>query len=155
MKVNKEKIKETDISGRGGKEKLILPILPEGYKRVSAALYDFLSPDGKIKIEIKKQQNLQWFDIGKYSNLSEEDLKIIMLFINHKKGKIENIYSIPLGEMLDLLTSDQKYRVWGWTKENIKLCGEQKKKFSTMQVKVQLKVRSTIEKYEKHFERVF
>ena len=109
MKINTKNISEIKIAGRGGKENEALRLLP-GYRRASAPLYDFQSCRGKHRVELKKQQNLQWFDAGKYHNLSKGERDITMLFVVHDGQSICNIYSISLGSMLDILCADKDYK---------------------------------------------
>ena len=147
ISINKEAAATIKIEGRGGKEKEILTTLPNGTFKVDAPLYDF--EWGSLLLEIKKQQNLQWFDIGKYYNLSEHYKKIRMLFYVYKKGVgLINIYLISLGQMLEYLCNDPLYQADGWTWANIKQCHDQKKQFPKMQAKVPLKVKEFAEKYK-------
>ena len=70
-----------------------------------------------------------------------------MAFLMHKEGLIRLIFFVELGEMLDILCADPKWRRHGWTKENIKTCHDQKLKFPSMQAKVKLEVKKFYEKY--------
>jgi len=90
-----------NIDGRGGKEQQLISILP-AWKRVNAPLYDFeySSDQCKYFIEVKKQSNLQWFDSGKYHDLSHAELQIVLMFIIHDKGSITNISLINLDNFL-------------------------------------------------------
>ena len=154
MQIDERVIPSIDVSGRGGKESHLMPLLPD-YKRVNESLFDFISCEGDERLEIKKQANLQWFDVGKYHNLSEADRQIKMTFLLHKGGLIRLIFYIELGEMLDILCADPKWRKHGWTKENIKTCHDQKLKFASMQAKVQLGVKKFYEKYHNKVETVW
>ena len=101
-------VDDIDIGGQfgSGAEQKILPLFCDGTKRIHEKLYDFVQPNG-LKIELKKMENCQWFDICKYHDLTKDDKNIIMLFILHKKGKIDdNLYSITLGEFLDICCND-------------------------------------------------
>ena len=69
LKVDKKALMKANIGGRGGKEKALLPIFKD-LTRVNESLYDCVDSQGQ-KYEFKKQQDLQWFDIRKYSNLSK------------------------------------------------------------------------------------
>ena len=155
MLINKKIINTLNIGGRGGKESVLLPLLPE-YERTSAPLYDFVSShDPSDRIETKKQANCQWFDIGKYYNLSSAECQIKMMFLIHDKGSINLIFFVSLGKMLDLLCSDPEWQKHGWTADNIKTCSELKESFPSMQVKVKLSVKSFYKKYHNHFETVY
>lgn len=78
-------ISSLNVSGRGGSEQVIGSALIPNAERVSAALYDFeVNYKGELhRIEIKKQANDKWFDIGKYHDLSEFDKQVVMLFVLH------------------------------------------------------------------------
>jgi hypothetical protein len=137
-----------NVGGRGGKEKMLAPAFPD-YIFVNEPLYDFQHREDPTDIlEVKKQANCQWFDIGKYHNLSPTQRKIKMTFILHEGGGIQSVFHIPLGDMLDLLCSDPAYRKHGWTQENIEECAVLKRKFPSMQVKVKLAVKTFYKKHQ-------
>jgi len=145
--INKVAAATIRLEGYGGKEKEILTTLPNGTFKVDASLYDF--EWGSLLLEIKKQQDAQWFDVGKYYNLSDRHQKIRMLFYVYKKGVgLINIYLISLGQMLEYLCNDPIYQANGWTWDNIKDCYNQKKKYPKMQTKVPLRVKQFAEKYK-------
>ena len=146
MLIDERVIPSINVGGRGGKESNLVSLFPD-YRRVNESLFDFISCEGDERLEIKKQTNLQWFDVGKYHNLSEDDRQIKMAFLMHKEGLIRLIFFVELGEMLDILCADPKWRRHGWTKENIKTCHDQKLKFPSMQAKVKLEVKKFYEKY--------
>ena len=70
-------IADLRVGGRGGKESVLGPMLC-GWRRVSAALYDYEidTLTDVVRVEVKKQADLQWFDVGKYFNLSPGDRTI-------------------------------------------------------------------------------
>jgi hypothetical protein len=153
--IDESVILNLNIGGRGGKEASLLPLFPD-YKRVSAPLYDFVSSkDSKDRIETKKQANCQWFDVGKYHNLSEEDKNISMMFLVHDKGAIKHIFRVSLGDMLDILCSDSEHQKSGWTFDNVQQCSILKNKYPSMQVKVKLNVKSFYKKYKKQLETLY
>ncbi len=154
MNLNKNAIAKVNVGGRGGKEGIFAPVLTE-YRRVSESLYDFVHVKDSSKVEIKKQQNLQWFDAGKYHDLTVDQKNIMMMFVNHVKGSVKSIYTISLGEFIDTLCSDSSYQEDGWTKENIKACHVQKIAFPRMQVKVPLKVLDFVERYPNQVSKVY
>jgi hypothetical protein len=94
-----------NLSGRGGKESIIGSLLPErlGWSRCKEPndkrLADYINRNG-LSVEVKKQDNAQWFDVGKYYNLSDADREIIMLFVNHFKGSVIELAAIRLGGFL-------------------------------------------------------
>lgn len=146
-------VDDIDIGGRfgSGAEKKILPLFCHGTIRKHEKLYDFVQPNG-LKIELKKMADQQWFDIGKYYNLSQDEKEIIMLFILHVDGKINNkLYSIKLGDFLNICCNDDDLNKWGWDWENIKICWNQKQKYKNFQTKALIKVKDFIKKYEDKF----
>ena len=155
MIIDEKVVLGLNIGGRGGKEASLLPLFPD-YERVSAPLYDFVnSKDSKDRIETKKQANCQWFDIGKYHDLSEDDKGISMMFLVHDKGTIKHIFRVSLGNLLDILCSDPEHQKSGWTFDNIEQCSILKSKYPSMQVKVKLNVKSLYKKYEKQLETLY
>ena len=155
MNLNKNQIDKINVGGRGGKEGIFAPVLTE-YKRVSESLYDFVHvKNNSKKIEIKKQQNLQWFDAGKYHDLTQDQKNILMMFVNHVKGSVQSIYTISLGKFIETLCSDSSYQEDGWTQENIEAGHVQKVAFPRMQVKVPLKVLDFVERYPNQVTKVY
>ena len=147
--IDKRSVKAVKLGGKGGKEALLEKVF-RGSIRKNEQLYDAIQ--NGIKIEFKKQMDLQWFDAGKYHDLSSENEAIEMVFIltykQSKKnakarlvGKIEKIFTIPLGDMLDTLTASETYRKWGWEWSNIEACYNQKVKYPTQQAKIKIEVR--------------
>jgi hypothetical protein len=142
--LDKKRVAQIDMSGKGGGEKKFAPALP-GYTRVSAPLYDF--EQGTHRIELKKQKNLQWFDGWKYHNLSNEDRNILMLLALHDGKQVEYVYSIPLGDMVDILLSDSEYDKGGWTAAILQKEYNLKQVAPKRQSKLPLKVRDFVKKY--------
>ena len=137
------------IDGKGGKEKILARVFPKS-QRHNAALFDLVDNTGHPR-ELKKQANTQWFDIGKYHLVSPAEKDILMTFIMHDKGKIQSIFEIKLGEMLDLLTSNKEYRKWGWTSSNMQMCAKQKKLYPTQQAKVKVEVKKFYKENKEKF----
>ena len=148
MKLNHSVIPKINMSGRGGSEKNFEPIL-ESFCRVSQPLWDF--ENGLIKVELKKQKNLQWFDIGKYHNLTKLEKQIVMMFVIHDGEAILSIDTISLYDLLELACNDNHCRQDGWTHDNIKNCNLLKRSFPKMQVKVPLKVANFISEHREQF----
>ena len=147
--INEQQARTVNLGGRGGKESLLKKVF-EGTTRQNAELFDAMTIDG-TKLEFKKQQNTQWFDAGKYHNLSDADRDILMTFILTTKankkleleaGLIDTIFTISLGDFIDILTSAKKHQSDGWEWENIETCYNQKKKYKTQQAKVKVDVRT-------------
>lgn len=141
--------KKVNLGGKGGKEKLLKRVFLKS-QRINAPLFDIIDANGGLR-ELKKQANVQWFDIGKYHLLCDQDKSILMTFIMHEKGKIQKIMEIELGRMLDLLRGNEKYRQWGWTNSNIEMCWMQKVKYPTQQAKVKVEVKKFFAENEEEF----
>ena len=142
LKVDKKALMKANIGGRGGKEKALLPIFKD-LTRVNESLYDCVDSQGQ-KYEFKKQQDLQWFDIRKYSNLTKEQKSINMVFIMHEKGEIVGIYTMKLGDMLDFLCNNKKYAKSGWTPTVFKIAAIIKRIAPALQFKAPLKMKEFI-----------
>lgn len=129
-----------NVSGQGGKENTFAAFF-HGWKRINAPLHDWEYPtaDGLIRIESKKQNDLQWFDSGKFYNLSPEDRKIIILFILHRAGKIDKILATTVGEFIDWLTIHNGSD--GWCEEVLKKGHEFRSQYPTLQFKAKVHVR--------------
>jgi len=147
-------ISEIDISGRGGCEQVIGDKIIPIAERVSAPLHDFemLCNGNKSRIEVKKQENDQWFDIAKYHDLSSEDRDVIMLFVLHRGGRITHLALIRLGELLDLLLSNSSFRTYGWTEYAIETAHKLVQESPQLQFKAKLKVRDLIKKFPDYFQ---
>ena len=150
--INKQILSTINVGGQGGAEKKILPALP-GYSRINEELYDFINESKTSRVELKKQANTQWFDVGKYHDLSDHDRTVTMLFLLHKDGIPTSVHTISLGEMLDTLTNDKEFQKDGWDWDLIKVESALKEAFPKRQSKVPLKVRDFIDKYHYKFQR--
>ena len=153
LKVKKKLIKEVNIGGKGGKERIISKCFV-GLTREDHPLYDAVDK-AKEKHEFKKQANLQWFDTGKYYNLSEEERRIWVNFLLHEQGKIQSVYSIRLGELIQTLTSDPEYHKDGWTMDSLRQDYEMKQKYPSKQVKTRLKVKQFVKKYSNKVKKIY
>jgi hypothetical protein len=144
----------TDISGQGGKENIFAAFFC-GWKRINAPLHDWEYPDlnKTIRIELKKQSGIQWFDSGKYYNLTLEDRNIILLFVMHKKGSIDKIYATTIGEFIDWLT--QNHAKNGWTEEVMKVASEFRLSYPTLQFKAQVNIRKMVQQAPNLFDIVY
>jgi hypothetical protein len=154
--IDLSRINSINLEGRGGKEKHFSVLLPR-WKRSSSPLYDYeLEHKGRLlKLEIKKQANVQWFDSGKYYLLNEVDREIILLLVNHLKGRINLIAAICLGNFIDLLVSEQQYHALGWSEEVMKIAADLKKKYPSLQFKVKAQIGSIIRDHRCHFQMLF
>jgi hypothetical protein len=142
------------IGGQGGFEHLFSEFFAK-WKRVDAPLYDFCieTPNGTIKVELKKQDNLQWFDSGKYHDLSPEDRSIVMMFILHKKGTVNKIIATTLGEFIDWLTKNNPDD--GWNAEVIETGNKLRKKYPSLQFKAPAYIRKIYKKAPELFDTIF
>ena len=103
-----------NLAGRGGKEQEYMKFatneLGLELERKSCKLYDFVDQNGN-KIELKKQQDLQWLNLYSYVELTEDDKNIKMHFaVISKEGAIENVYEVPLGVLIDIVWSKEKFK---------------------------------------------
>ena len=128
------------IGGQGGFEHLFTDFF-HLWKRVNAPLYDFHidTPSGAVKVELKKQDNLQWFDSGKYHDLSPEDRSIVMMFVLHRKGTVDRIIATTLGEFIDWLSINKSND--GWNSEVIGIGSSFRKQYPRLQFKAPVFIR--------------
>jgi hypothetical protein len=145
--INNKQVSNVDISGKGGAEKKIFPIFENNLIRINDPLYDAIEAEHPWLYEFKKQQNLQWFDVGKYHNLTEKQRAIIMTFVNYDDDGIDRIFTQDLGSFLDTCCADTELQKDGWTITNIKAGAALKKLYPKMQFKVPLKTRPYFNKY--------
>jgi len=135
-----------NIGGHGGKEREIAALLSK-WSRDNHMLYDFSFAD-LFRVEVKKQLNTQWFDIGKYHNLSQHNRQIVLMFLNHKDGKIISICLVTLGDFIDFMC--ENYSKDGWTTEVMATCSCFKSKYPTMQTKVKANIRDVFGRMPKN-----
>lgn len=141
----------TKIGGQGGFEHMFANFFPN-WKRVNAALYDYTieTAEHTYRVELKKQQNLQWFDSGKYHNLSQEDRSIIIMFVLHQKGTIDKIVATTLGEFIDWLVLNKSKD--GWDPEVISIGNQFRKQYPKLQFKAPVTVRSILKEAPELFD---
>tara|TARA_Y100001972_G_scaffold111127_1_gene143565 strand:+ start:426 stop:899 length:474 start_codon:yes stop_codon:yes gene_type:complete len=157
MKLNESLIKGVNISGQGGSEKKLAPLMSSvGFVRTSMPLYDFINHETGEKIEIKKQSGAQWLDLSKYADMTDEDRKITMWFVMHNKGAIDGIYSIKLGAFIDMLCEDPRYFSSGFDWSTIRDLARLRKKHKSLQTKAGVNIRKLILKeYPNSFNRLY
>ena len=142
--LNEKMLATTDISGRGGKERAIESLLEGDWERKNEPLYDLENPQG-LRVEAKKQQNTQWFDLKKYYNLDAESKSIVMLFVCYKKQHgIDLVASCTLGEFLEFVVDHPDYVKGGWQSAIIQREYLNSQVAPQMQSKAKLNVRSFI-----------
>jgi len=93
-----KKIKSVDVGGRGGKDLIIAEAL--GHERVSTKFYDAVTKTGET-VEYKKQQGSQFLDPYKFSQMSDEEKKIKILFFVHDGSRIKEIYQTDYSNLID------------------------------------------------------
>jgi len=84
-----DKLRTADLGGKGGKDATIAEAL--GHTRQSSRFYDALTEKGEM-VEYKKQQTYQYIDPYKLSQMSDEDMKIKILFFVHDGSQVVEIY---------------------------------------------------------------
>jgi hypothetical protein len=156
---NLTRVGELSIGGRGGQERNLGSILLPSATRVSSPLFDYEIIDGQTSylVEIKKQYNDQWFDIGKYFRLSESNRNIVIVFVNHDAGKVNTITAIRLGVLVEFLLSHSEYKRYGWSPDVLRVAHDLKKpeQCPELQFKAKLKVRNFIEDHEEMFQVIY
>jgi len=110
---------------------VLLPL----WRRSNSPLYDYeIDVGGELlRLEVKKQANLQWFDSGKYHDLASADRDIRIMFLIHKKGRIDVVVVALLGEFLDWLL-EHRYSD-GWNREVLRTGADFKARFPSLQFK--------------------
>lgn len=142
IKLNLSGIDKINIKGQGGQESKLVPLFPD-YDKVNNEKYDFVNRKNKDdRIECKKQEDLQWFDIGKYHEMNDLDKQVKIVFVLHKKGVIDTVFYLTSEKFIQLACSKKSYQENGWTYEGIKDFYYLKKKYPTAQSKVKIKMRS-------------
>mgnify|MGYP003151839879 CR=1 FL=1 len=104
-----EAILKLNISGKGGKDRQIAEAL--GHDRISAKYYDGVDPTGQAW-EYKKQRAEQFLDPYKFSQMSEEEKQIPILFFNHIDGKVVSVHKATYAEVIKKM---------GYTKKGLKM----------------------------------
>ncbi len=144
------------IGGRGGKETHIGAILP-GWRRVGGALHDYEldTAEGTLQLELKKQANLQWFDVGKYFELSAQSRLIWLLFVVHDDGVVTLLLAVRLGDFTDFLCSTPKFQKLGWNNDVFQTAARFKTLYPALQFKVKAEVLSLYRAYPELFELIY
>ena len=104
--INLAGLKDVNLKGQGGSEKKLLNIFQtsKGWRRTSNSLYDFENVISHQKVEIKKQKNQQWIDPSKYSNLTDTQKKILMIFLQiDDDGDVEAAHAVSTENLVDRL----------------------------------------------------
>jgi hypothetical protein len=145
-----------DLSGKGGKESLMAALLP-GWKRVPEELFDYEmdTASGKLRIEFKKQRNEQWFDVGKYHDLSADDRNIWLLFAIHSQGRITHLLAANLGCFVDFLCAHPEMKKIGWNAELFQTAKNFKDKYPSLQFKVSAKILTLYRAHPEIFELIY
>lgn len=151
---NFDAITEISIGGKGGCEKLISRIFINA-RKVNSPLYDFEIDyrNKTYKIEVKKQNNKQWFDSGKYHNLSDDDKSIIFVFIFHKNGKIHKIAATTFDEFITWMKKNKKKD--GWCDEVTRVGALFKIKYPTLQFKAKAEMLNVINQAPELFDKIY
>lgn len=147
--INFSAVENTVFKGAGGQEKLLSPLFNDPLTRVNHSIYDFII-DG-VKVETKRQTGGNWFDYAKFHNLSDEDGKIVMMFINHKKGVIHLMAGIYLKDFIDLACSDPRCQKDGWNKEAIADAHTIKSRYPALEFKAPVNIPRITREYRDKF----
>jgi hypothetical protein len=135
-------INSVNVGGHGGAEREISRLLPK-WRASNSALSDFTAEwrDHTLHLEVKKQERMQWIDLGKWADLTPEARRILVMFIDHTKGKIDEIRIIPLGVLVDKLFMHEHYRARGWNEECFAMVRNLRRHEPKIQIKVPLIMR--------------
>ena len=145
-----------DLSGKGGKESLMATLLP-GWKRVPEELFDYEmdAVSGILRVELKKQRNEQWFDVGKYYDLSADDRNIWLLFVIHSQGRITHLLAVKLGCFVDFLCVHPEMQKVGWNAVVFQTAKIFKDKYPSLQFKVSAKILTLYKNHPEIFELIY
>lgn len=138
---------------RSRKEIAAVRITPRGsVDDLAAALFRKVEPSGeslysffvtghwrKFKIELKKQQGVQWFDVDRYYDEAADDWAdgiddVLMVFVNYAtSGEIESVAVICLPELIRML---------GWDRKTMRKALRLRRKVKGLQFKVPVTLRA-------------
>lgn len=106
--IDLNRVDEINLAAHGGPDGDVSVLLSR-WHRVHAPLHSFEMRDNDVllRLEVKEQAGLQWFDGGKYHVLAQEDRDIRLMFLIHDHGRIDVIAVTRLGEFLDWLLQNQ------------------------------------------------
>tara|TARA_Y100000310_G_C20570748_1_gene757879 strand:+ start:600 stop:1076 length:477 start_codon:yes stop_codon:yes gene_type:complete len=155
LRIKVDEVASVDISGKGGAEAKIFPLFENRLKRKDQPLYDAVDEDTQTTYEVKKQKNLQWFDVGKYYGLTPREQHIVMIFIVYDDAGISLIFTQKLGDFVGTCCADAECAKDGWTEENIADAAAKKKEYPAMQYKVPLKIKTYFAKYTNQVEVIY
>jgi|TARA_B100001971_G_C18145501_1_gene512832 hypothetical protein len=139
-----------DFSGYGGKEDLYEEFcrneLNINLTKDNSKLHDFLDENG-TRIELKKQQDANWIDSRKYSDLSDEDRKIKLHFLVYKKGQSDvEVWECNTGDFVDIFYKDEDKDIARAYYNMVS---------STTQIKKSLHVKKFIKENNQIFKKIF
>jgi hypothetical protein len=148
------RVDEINLAGRGGLERGVSLLLPR-WRRVNAPLHDYeVAVDGSdLRLEVKKQANLQWFDSGKYHRLDAAERDIRIMFLLHDNGRIDVIAITLLGEFLDWLFGHCESD--GWNEEVLRIAADFKARYPSLQFKAPAHIATILGEAPKLFDVVY
>lgn len=123
-----------NLKGQGGKESEFVKILSttDGWVRRNGNLFDYENIITGVLVEIKKQQDTQWFDPSKYFNLTTKEKEITMLFcLTDSKGGVTKIFTIRTEDFI----------LRNFSQDFLKDCYELKLKYNDVQVKKSVSIK--------------
>lgn len=144
---DRTKLLTVKFAGRGGMEKQIVEIFPS-LSRTHKKKFDFVCSEDAIVYEAKKQQNLQWFNISKFYNLSRGEQRINLLFVCvDSDGLADLIFCIEKGDFVRILVNDKDTNKSGWTYKAIELAYQLVQQAPAVQPKGGIRMREFIKKH--------
>jgi len=133
-------LSKIDIAGPGGRDVMLANAM--GHERASSKFYDAIEAGNLF--EYKKQQSMQWIDGFKLACLDEAEEGIVILWFNHREGKIVSIYSSTYEQVQEALfpTKEDKSILIAYREVSNK---------RTRRIADQLKVNITVKEIEANF----
>lgn len=149
--LNTDALRSAKVDGRGGKESELLALFPT-LRRESRPLYDFVDDVDGVKYELKKQKNVQWFDLSKYHNLSDDEREIrLLVVLLDKKKEIDIVSIVQLGSFIDKMRDINH----DWSEVMLKAANDFKKLLMTTQIKTPVNLRKMVAKYPEIFDTIY
>ena len=122
-----------------------------GLIRESRPLYDFVDAKG-VRYEIKKQRNLQWFDLSKYHDLSrsERDIRLLVVLLDGTT-QIDKIFVALLGQFVDKMCEINP----DWSVDMRRLAYQFRQSLKTTQIKSPVYLRRMASEYPGLFRAIY
>jgi len=111
LNIDHNKINFVYFKGKGGKEQEILSCFTNNLVRKSGRLIDCQDVDTGERYEFKRQKNRQWFNPRKFTNLSDDDKNITIVFVlTDHTDHCDEITTVKLGDFVKRCYSSEQLR---------------------------------------------